>query len=199
MFAGLGAELIAAECVRPPEAELVHQWLAAGASLFTERPAGRTPFSWRALRSVDGAQEGLQVRGAPYFYKWRKLMDLQACFPLRFVAENIGHGCVSVGQVLAERDCDQLTCCRRCCCKTELWDLRTQIMNEYLCVLPSPRRFCFRLCLFAGWLDCQQDYTKTTRQIHTKLACKMGIGATNILHSERAHLQVGPCVCRTPW
>lgn len=193
MFAGLGAELIAVECVRPLEAELVHQRLAAGASLLTERLAGRTPFSWRALRSVDGAQEGLQVRGAPHFYKWRILMDLQAGFPLRFVAENIGHGCVSVGQVLAERDCDQLTCCWRCCGKTELWDLRTQIRNEH----EFP--FCFCLCLFAGWLDCQQDYTKTTRQIHTELGCKMGTGTTNILHSKRAHLQVGPCVCRTPW
>ena len=46
-------------------------------------------------------------------------------------------------------------------------------------LLTPPWQLCFHLCPSVGWfvcLVCQNDYTKTTQRISTKLGWRMGLG-----------------------
>ena len=47
--------------------------------------------------------------------------------------------------------------------------------QKHVSTLPSTRRLCFHLCLFAACVVPQQDYTKTTKHISTKFGWGMGL------------------------
>lgn len=109
MFAGLRGKCFTPEGFRPLEAMPGQHRLTAGLHGLTERSAGRLRSSLYTLRSVERAQELLQIRGAPHLYKWCKRFYLQVGVGLKRVSEDVGHGGLSVCQVFAERDCDRLT------------------------------------------------------------------------------------------
>lgn len=113
LLAGVRAERFTPETLRPLEAKPVQHRLAAGSRLLTERPAGRSRFPQHTLGSVDGAQEGLYVGGAPGVDERRKRMNHQACVVLVLVAQDVGQDGLGVRQVFADGDGDPLTGWRR--------------------------------------------------------------------------------------
>lgn len=67
LLAGLRGERLTPQPVGPLEAKLVHQRFAARPRLLAEGPAGGLRSAGHAFGSVDGAQEGPQMRRALHF------------------------------------------------------------------------------------------------------------------------------------
>ena len=109
MIAGLSGKGFTPEGCRPHKTKRIHQWFAAGACVFTEGPAGGPRRPHHTLRGVDGAQEGLEVRGAAHFNQRKKLIHLQAGIVLRGVAQEVRQHSLRVGKASAQRDGDLLT------------------------------------------------------------------------------------------
>lgn len=123
MFAGLCGKCFTAESFWPMKAKTFQHWFAACSGLFTERSAGRLRCPRHTLRSINGAQERLHMRGACHLYEWCKCIYFQRCVVLVIVAQNVGQHCLSVMQVFAERHRDRLTTCYRCHCSRNVFTL----------------------------------------------------------------------------
>lgn len=109
MWAGLVVEQVTSEWIGPVEPKLPEQRFASGVGLLTQRSAGRTRFARHTLGSIHRAQEGLQSRRAVYFNQRVKIVQIQTRLLLGLVAEGVGHYCLGVGQVRAQRNRDGLT------------------------------------------------------------------------------------------
>lgn len=123
VFTGFCGERFTAETFWPLEPKLLQERFAASPGPFTKRSAGRPRFPRHALRSVDGAQEIVHVRGALRMYERRKGVHFQGGIILMCVAQDVGQDGLGVGHVFAQRNGDRLTRSRGFCCGRNLLTL----------------------------------------------------------------------------
>ncbi|KAK2493776.1 hypothetical protein MC885_016331 [Smutsia gigantea] len=95
--------------IRPLEAELVHERLAALARALAEGAAGRQSLLQHCAHGrVHRAQKKLELCRALHLHQWVELVYLQARILLVRVAQQVGHDGLVVRDVRAQRDGDGL-------------------------------------------------------------------------------------------